>query len=50
MHMVQEAVKPVEWMGGALQRVREFSKPVRQQMGYELELVQHGLEPSDWNR
>jgi phage-related protein len=45
---VREALKPVEWVGDSLKRVREFSKPVRQQVGYELELVQHDLEPSDW--
>lgn len=45
---VREGLKPVEWMGDSLERVRSFSKTVRQQVGYELELVQHGLEPSDW--
>lgn len=35
-------------MGDTLKRVRVFSKPVRQQVGYELDLVQHDLEPSDW--
>jgi phage-related protein len=35
-------------MGDSLKQVRSFSKPVRQQVGYELELVQHGMEPSDW--
>jgi phage-related protein len=45
---VREALKPVEWVGDSLRRVRAFSKPVRQQLGYELELVQHDLEPSDW--
>ena len=45
---VREGLKPVQWMGDSLERVRSFSKTVRQQVGYELELVQHGLEPSDW--
>jgi phage-related protein len=45
---VREGLKPVEWLGDSLERVRSFSKTVRQQVGYELELVQHGLEPSDW--
>ena len=45
---VREGLKPVEWMGDSLERVRSFSKTVRQQVGYELELVQHGFEPSDW--
>jgi phage-related protein len=35
-------------MGDSLTRVRAFAKPVRQQVGYELELVQHDMEPSDW--
>lgn len=46
--MVRPGLKPVEWMGDSLERVRAFSKIVCQQVGYELELVQHGLEPSDW--
>jgi hypothetical protein len=45
---VREGLKPVEWKGDSLERARSFSKPVRQQVGYELELVQRGLEPSDW--
>ena len=35
-------------MGDSLNRVRVLAKPIRQQVGYELELVQHDLEPSDW--
>jgi phage-related protein len=35
-------------MGDSLERVRAFSKIVHQQVGYELELIQHGLDPSDW--
>lgn len=35
-------------MGNSLERVRSFSKTVRQQVGYELEMVQCGLAPSDW--
>jgi phage-related protein len=45
---VREALKPVKWVGDSLKRVRAFTKPVRQQMGYELELVHHNMEPSDW--
>lgn len=29
-------------------KIRSFSKLVRQKVGYELEMVQHGLNPSDW--
>jgi len=35
-------------VGDSLKRIRTLAKPVRQQVGYELELVQHGMEPSDW--
>ena len=35
-------------MGDSLWRVRSFSKVVRQQVGFELELVQGGFEPTDW--
>lgn len=45
---MRETLKPVEWVGDSLKRVRAFAKLVRQQVGYELELVQHGMEPSDW--
>jgi phage-related protein len=45
---VRESLKPVEWVGDSLKRVRELARPVRQQVGYELELVQHDMEPSDW--
>jgi phage-related protein len=43
-----EALKPVRFMGDSLRRVRLFPKTARQQAGYELEMVQHGQEPSDW--
>ena len=45
---MRAALKPVEWVGDSLKRVRALAGPVRQQVGYELELVQHDLEPSDW--
>ena len=45
---MREAFKPVEWLGDTLNRTRALAKPVRQQVGYELELVQHDMEPSDW--
>lgn len=45
---MREALTPVEWLRDSLDRVRSFSRPVRQQVGFELEMVQHGLEPSDW--
>jgi phage-related protein len=41
-------VKPVVWLGDALERLRGFPAGVRQQAGYQLERVQAGKEPSDW--
>ena len=35
-------------MGDSLERVRAFSKLVRKEVGFQLEMVQHGLEPGDW--
>jgi len=45
---VRAALKPIEWLGDSLERVRFFPKPVRQQVGFELEMVQCGLDPADW--
>jgi phage-related protein len=45
---VKETLKPIEWMGDSLERVRSFSKFARQHVGFELEMIQRGLDPSDW--
>jgi phage-related protein len=42
------ATKPIEFRGGALDDLRAFPISARQEAGYQLDLVQHGLEPSDW--
>ena len=44
----REALTPIEWIGDTLALVRSFSKPVRQKVGFELEMVQHGIEPTAW--
>jgi phage-related protein len=41
-------VKPVIWLGSALEDVRSFSAEARREVGYQLYKVQVGLEPSDW--
>jgi phage-related protein len=41
-------LKPLEWLGSSLDEVRRFPSRSRQRCGYELRLVQSGLEPSDW--
>jgi phage-related protein len=41
-------LKPIEFMGDSLARVREFPKGARRAAGYQLDRVQRGLEPDDW--
>ena len=41
-------MKPVVFLGDALDRIREFPELARRQVGVELRTVQHGLDPSDW--
>jgi phage-related protein len=41
-------MKPVVFLGDSRQHVRAFPDGARQQAGFELHLLQHGLEPSDW--
>ena len=41
-------VKPVEFLGDSLARLREFPKDARRAAGYQLDRIQRGLEPDDW--
>lgn len=41
------AVKEIKFLGDALDNIRGFSSSVKQDIGYQLELVQHGAEPKD---
>jgi phage-related protein len=41
-------MKPIEFLGGALDDLRAFPVSARREMGYQLDRVQHGLEPEDW--
>ena len=41
-------MKPVVWIGDALERLRKHSSDVRAEAGHELELIQRGSEPSDF--
>jgi phage-related protein len=41
-------VKPVEFLGDSLARIRAFPKQARREAGYQLERVQRGLNPDDW--
>lgn len=40
--------RPVVWLGRSRADVRAFPTVARQRAGFELYLVQNGLDPSDW--
>lgn len=40
--------KPIEFLGSALDDLRTFPVPARREAGYQLDQIQHGLEPDDW--
>ena len=46
-HRVSE-LKPVDWMGDSLARLRQASAKIRSDAGYQLELVQTGESPADF--
>ena len=41
-------MKPVEFLADSLDRLREFPPDVRREAGFQLDNVQHGIEPADW--
>lgn len=41
-------MKPVEFVGGSLADLRTFPFSARRKLGYQLDRLQHGLEPEDW--
>ena len=41
-------MKPVEFLGDSLERIRAFPERARREAGYQLERVQRGLVPDDW--
>jgi len=40
--------KPVEFLGNALNGLRDFPLSVRREAGYQIDKVQHGEEPDNW--
>ncbi len=42
------SVKPVVWMGGGREDLRQFPEAVQDSLGFELYRVQCGLDPKDW--
>lgn len=43
-----EARKCIEWLGTSKEDLRAFPETARQRAGYQLELIQYGDEPNDW--
>ncbi len=41
-------VKPIAFVGNSLDSLREFPVDARRESGYQIDRVQHGMEPSDW--
>ena len=41
-------MKPIEFAGDSLARLRDFPPIARRDAGYQLDRVQRGLEPDDW--
>jgi phage-related protein len=41
-------VKPVVWMGGSREDLRQFPETVQDSLGFELYRVQCGFDPKDW--
>jgi phage-related protein len=41
-------MKPVEFLGSSLDDLRSFPVAARRAMGYQMDRLQHGLEPDDW--
>jgi phage-related protein len=41
-------LKPIEFTGDSLTRLRDFPQTARRTAGYQLDRIQRGLEPDDW--
>jgi phage-related protein len=41
-------VKPLKFVGSSLDDLRNFPDEARRAAGFELRVVQSGLDPSDW--
>ena len=40
--------KPLFWVGTSLDDIRSFPADARRMAGYQLRLIQDGLDPTDW--
>ena len=43
-------MKAIRFLGDSLKRLREFPEDVRHDAGYQLDKLQRGLQPDDFNR
>ena len=41
-------IKPIEFLGDSLRSLREFPDDAKRDAGYQLDRVQHGLQPEDF--
>jgi phage-related protein len=41
-------MKAIKFIGPSLDSLREFPNDARREAGYQLDKVQHGMEPADW--
>jgi phage-related protein len=41
-------MKPIAFVGSALDDLRDFPATARREAGYQLDRVQRGLDPDDW--
>jgi phage-related protein len=41
-------MKPVEFLGDSLERLRAFPEGARRSAGFQIDRVQRGLDPDDW--
>ena len=41
-------MKKIFWLGNSFEDLFEFSKPAKQNAGYNLDKIQRGQDPQDW--
>ena len=41
-------MKQIFWLGSSFEDLLEFSKPAKQNAGYNIDKIQRGHEPQDW--
>ena len=41
-------MRPVEFLGDALDALRAFPRPARREAGFQIDKVQRGLDPDNW--